>query len=237
MINIIKISGMVLIIIMTLSAESKVFTSESLPCRIVCKSEWVEQERNDSVLFLKNSTPGKKTRLQLKKYVTDTGYDTSNNEWSRWRYAINTSMIDQFGKIGFSDSTSGKKLGGYRAFEIFAFYWEKTDAQTLWWAEYIRWTDFNGIGYMAQIIGDTLDMKENVINKNYVNMLDSITFSLFATKTKSPETNSTANFSFRQHTAASPDWYDFLGRNLRSLNYQKPDMIIVKKNIKRCIVR
>jgi hypothetical protein len=236
MITLTKMNLFVFIFIFALCAENAVFTDADFPYRVVCKSEWVEQIKNDTMLIIKNTTPGKKTLLQLKKYVVAPGFDTSNKDWSRFRYTINIGIITGLGKLGFYDTTSNKKLGGNRAYELFAYFWEKTDDQTLWFAEYTRWTDFNGTGYMASIIGDTLDMKENVLNKNYVKLLDSISLSQFEPVVISEKSNLIIN-PVKFNTVESIGWYDILGRNLQAGFSQRPNTIIVKKNMKQCIVK
>jgi hypothetical protein len=216
---------------MGIHAETTVLTDEKFPYRVVCNSEWIQQEKNDTMLIIRNTASGKKTRLQLKKYDVDSNFNWNTKEWSRWRYVINSDMIIQLGKIGFVDTSASKKLGGYRAYEIFAFFWEKTDDETLWLAEYIRWTDNNGSGYMASIFGDTLDMKENIKNKSYVHLLDSISLSFFQTGTVVEKNNHT-KMIIRQSPDVCPVWYDLLGRNLNDFYLNKPDMVIVKKDMK-----
>jgi hypothetical protein len=193
----------------------------------------VQDIKNDSVLYLKNTEPGKKTRLQLQKYVVDSWYDLNNNGWSRFRFDINYSFILGVGTIGSIDSTQNKRLGGARAFEIFAYYWEKNDTGTVWWAEYVRWTDFNGIGYMASIIGDTLDLKTNVKNKTYVALLDSITLSQFSTGNTG---KNMADIKVKQPQNSNQSiWFDLLGRNIADYYGQKGNMISVRRNTLQCI--
>lgn len=229
----------VLIVVLTFvaaGAENKVFSDAAFPYRIVCKPEWVEDGKNDSVLYLKNTGVGKKTRLKLQKYTVDSWYDLKNYGWSRFSFDINYSFILGVGTIGFIDSTQNKKLSGSRAFEIFAYYWEKNDDGTVWWAEYVRWTDFNGVGYMASIIGDTLDIKENIRNKNYVALLDSITLTQFTTgpvvRKNKPEIVVQQDYH--------PDkniWFDMLGRNLQDYYGRQSVTISVRKNTRQCVIK
>jgi hypothetical protein len=222
--------------VIAVSAETKIFSDAVFPYRVVCKPEWVEDGKNDSVLYLKNTGMGKKTRLQLQKYAVDSWFDFNNNGWSRFRFDINYSFILGVGTIGFIDSTQNKKLGGSHAFEIFAYYWEKNGGGTLWWAEYVRWTDFNGVGYMASIIGDTLDMKENVRNKNYVALLDSITLAQFITGTVSKK-NLHPIIVNQYQNSTEMIWYDMLGRNLQNYYGRQPVTISVRKNEKLCTIK
>lgn len=224
---------LIIFIVMEVCAETTVFTNAEFPYRVICNSEWVHQEKNDTMLIIRNTAQGKKTRFQLKKYAInpDSGFDWQNKEWSRWQFIINNDIIIQLGKIGFVDTSATKKLGGYRAYEIFAFFWEKTDDGTLWLAEYIRWTDNDGVGYMASIIGDTLDMKENVRNKSYVHLLDSISFSFFQTA-NTVEKKQELKMLSRQEQKISLVWHDMLGRNVTEYHSKTPGMIIVKKNVK-----
>jgi hypothetical protein len=231
----IKTMLLVLLSLCTVKSENRVLSDPAFPYRVVCKPEWVVDVKNDSVLYLKNTEAGKKTRLQLQKYTVDSWYDLNNNGWSRFRFDINYSFILGVGTIGSIDSTQNKKLGGARAFEIFAYYWEKNDTGTVWWAEYVRWTDFNGIGYMASIIGDTLDLKTNVKNKTYVALLDSITLAQFST--------GNAHKNLTPITVKQPEqtnetvWFDILGRNVTN-NYGRQGVTIsVQKNTIHCITK
>jgi hypothetical protein len=226
----------VCLIVLAANAGNTVLTNENFPYRIVCTSEWIQQEKSDTLLILKNTAPGKQTRLQLKKYDIDSGFDKETKEWSRLRYFVNHDIISSFGKIIFVDTAASKKLGGYRAYEIFSFFWEKTDESTLWLAEYVRWTDNNGSGYMASIIGDTADMKENIKNKNYKNLLDSISLSQFSSSTRLNDFKYN-KILLKPEISEAPAWYDFLGRNVRMYYCQKPKTIIVKKNMKHSIAR
>jgi hypothetical protein len=233
----IKTNLIVLLFVITTFAENKVFTDTTFPYRVVCTSEWVELVKNDTLLQIKNTSPGKKTRLELQKYPIDSGFSENNYDWSRFRYAINLDLILGLGKVGFVDTSSSKKLGGFRAFEIFSYHWEKTDDQTLWYAAYTRWTNVGGFGYMASIIGDTLDMKENIKNKNYVKFMDSISLSLLQTNTLLPAKHVSAKIPGKHSIGKPLVWYDFLGRNLQASNCQHLSTIIVRKNMTRCLVK
>jgi hypothetical protein len=224
------------LIVFAANAGSSTITNEKFPYRVVCTSDWVQQERNDTLLVLDKTTSEKKTRFQLKKYDVDSGFDKETKEWSRFRYFVNHTIISQFGKIIFVDTAASKKLGGYRAYEIFAFFWEKTDETTLWLAEYVRWTDNNGFGYMASIIGDTLDMKENIRNKSYVQFLDSIILSQASSSNRVYETGG-KKMIIKAAAAKTPVWFDVLGRSVQEYYCQKPKTIIVKQNTKHSITR
>jgi hypothetical protein len=231
----IKTILLVLLLLSTVRPENKVFSDPAFPYRVVCNPEWVEDGKNDSVLYLKNTEAGKKTRLQLQKYTVDSWYDSNNNGWSRFRFDINYSFILGVGTIGSIDSTQNKKLGGARAFEIFAYYWEKSDNGTVWWAEYVRWTDFNGIGYMASIIGDTLDMKTNVKNKTYIALLDSITLAQFSTG--NAHKNMTAIKEKQPQYTNEPVRFDLLGRNVMDYYGRQGVTISARNNTLQCIIK
>lgn len=224
------------LIVLAANAGSFTITNESFPYRVVCTSDWIQQEKNDTLLVLDKETLGMKTRFQLKKYDVDSGFDKETKEWSRFRYFVNHTIISQFGKIIFVDTAASKKLGGYRAYEIFAFFWEKTDETTLWLAEYVRWTDNNGSGYMASIIGDTLDMKENIRNKSYVQFLDSIILSQVSSTNRTHEAGG-KKVIIKTIATKAPVWYDVLGRSVQEYYCQKPKTIIVKQNTKHSITR
>jgi hypothetical protein len=194
----------------------------------------VQESKNDSVLYLLNTGAGKKTRLQLQKYTVDSWYGL-NNGWSRLTFQTNYSLILSIGTIESIDSTLNTKLGGSRAFEIFAKYWEKTNSGTAWWAEYVRWTDFGGVGYMVSIVGDTLDLIENVMNNNYVSLLDSIKLTQFTTREISEKKQHSIVQQY--HDRNEIIWFDILGRNLQDYYGQKPITISVRKNIKQCIIK
>jgi hypothetical protein len=227
-------SSIVLFLVgLIVQAETTVFVDATFPYRIVCKTGWLQELKNDSMLILKNSASGKKTRLQLQKYSMDSGYDVNNKDWSRLRYAINKELATAVGQLIFVDTSAQKKLGNSRAFEIFAFFSEKSNNKTLWWAEYSRWTDYNGSGYLASIIGDTTDMKENYVH--YKALMDSVSLSQLPTKAGSQWVVRT--LATQPHAASlSSVWYDILGRNTNGATRQ-PNVVLVKKNLKFMLVQ
>jgi hypothetical protein len=232
--TIMKTVFILFLISLAASAENKVFVDAAFPYRIVCKTEWVQELKNDSLLLLKNSSPGKKTRLHLQKYPIDTGYDYSNKSWSRLRFAVNKEIATNIGQLMWFDSTVNKKLGNYRAFEICAYYSEKSASGTVWWAEYSRWTDHDGFGYLASIIGDTTDIRLNCTTM-YKAILDSISISQLTTKSLFPAAKAP-----RPATRLLPDhmsgWYTVLGKDVQGSG-GKSRAIVVKKNAKRLFMR
>jgi hypothetical protein len=222
-----------LLIALPMRAENTVFVDAAFPYRIVCVSGWVQELKNDSMLLLKNSAAGKKTRLQLQKYSVDTGYDINNKDWSRLRFAINKELALAVGKLIFVDTSASKKLGNLRAFEIFAFFSQITDRDTMWWAEYSRWTDRNGFGYLASIIGDTTDMKTNY--SSYKALLDSTNISQLNTGVITQERRIQKAVQ-RGFPSSSSAWYTLSGRETRGRTEQ-PNTILVKKNMKQFLVR
>jgi hypothetical protein len=224
-------------LIVFLNAETMVFQDEAFPYRIVCKPEWTETLKNDSMLTLNNSDSGKKTRLQLKKYPIDSTYDTSTYEWSRLNYAINKELAIGFGKLLFVDTGATKKIGEYRAFEMFAFFSESTSTQTIWWAEYARWTEHDGFGYLVSIIGDTTEMRDNYIV--YQSLMDSVSLGSLTTALlpgpahRHRDAHSLPFLSNRQQKAAH---LDLLGREVSSFS-QRKNRLLVGKKLKRARIQ
>jgi hypothetical protein len=82
-------------------AEELIYTDISFPYRVVCKPGWIEVMKNDTVLILENSTPGKKTRMELYRYNIDTGV-TRHFNWAAFNFLINKELVYSFGKLVFS---------------------------------------------------------------------------------------------------------------------------------------
>lgn len=154
-------------------AESKVFIDAMFPYRVVCATSWVEMVKSDTLFSLRDATPNKKTQLQLRRYqITDTNYSHETMNWSRLNYVVNRELADGVGETIGSDTSTGRKVSGIRAFELFAFYSQETSGKKVWWAELCRWTERNRFGYLVTVIGDTLDLMKNM--PAYKTMLDSV---------------------------------------------------------------
>jgi hypothetical protein len=229
----IKTGCVVLLAVFFTFAEVRIFLDESFPYRIVCKPEWNEALKNDSTLILDKISTGTKTRFQLKKYVIDTTFNRETNEWSRLNFAINKELAVNFGKLVFVDTGAAKKLGDYRAFEMFAFFSESTATQKVWWAEYCRWTDHDGYGFLASIIGDTIEMKQNYAT--YKTFLDSISVSRMHTEVLWREKVAGLRVSRDQSPRSPPD-HDLLGRSITS-SIKKNNQVLVGKKIQQCQIR
>jgi hypothetical protein len=215
-------------------AETAVFLDNAFPYRIVCQPEWVETAKNDTVLILTNTAAGKKTRLQLKKYPIDTSFDTQTMEWSRLNFAINKGFADAIGKMVFFDTVATKKLGGFRAYETFAFFSDSTTPSKIWWAEYARWTEHDGWGFLASIIGDTVDMKRNYAS-TYKAMLDSIGLTGLTSRVRYPQAGPQSGLTPDRSRSVS-GWYDLLGRELPAELMLK-DRLLVGKSVRQCRIR
>jgi hypothetical protein len=229
LLRIIKASMLFFMGFQALPAQNTVYSDEIFPYRIVCKNAWVQQVKNDSVLILKNSAAGKKTQFQLQKYVIDTGYDAQNKTWSRLRYMINQELAARIGRVIWVDSTEAIRLGNYHAFELFAFYSDLSGGQTTWWAEYSRWTDHDGSGYLASVIGDTVDMRQNF--QIYKALMDSVDISQLAA-TRSVRGVKGIKCFVQRYPVSRATWYDLLGRDGRTAG-PRPNAILVKKNMKQ----
>jgi hypothetical protein len=216
-------------------AENTVFLDAAFPYRIVCRTGWVQEVKNDSVLILKNTAAGKKTRLQLQKYSIDTGFDLGSKGWSRLRFAVNKEFATNIGQVIWCDTTANKKLGGLRAFEICAYFSEKSDNGTVWWAEYSRWTDYGGFGYLASVVGDTADIRQNCTTL-YKALLDSIGISQLTTGAVSKGPDALRLSGPRLPAPSATVWYDVSGRTVLGRN-GIPKAIVVKKSSKRLLLR
>ena len=146
---------------------------------------------------------------------------------------INKELAVNFGKLVFVDTGAAKKLGDYRAFEMFAFFSESTATQKVWWAEYCRWTDHDGYGFLASIIGDTIEMKQNYAT--YKTFLDSISVSRMHTEVLWREKVAGLRVSRDQSPRSPPD-HDLLGRSIPS-SIKKNNQVLVGKKIQQCQIR
>jgi len=190
-------------------AESKVFIDANFPYRVVCATSWVEMVKSDTLFSLRDATPNKKTQLQLRRYqITDTNYSHETMNWSRLNYVVNRELADGVGETIGSDTSTGRKLSGMCAFELFAFYSQETTGKKVWWAELCRWTERNRFGYLVSIIGDTLDLMKNL--PAYKTMLDSVDIKdIVSTPVGVPASfNPAASHSAISYRAE----YDLLGR-------------------------
>jgi hypothetical protein len=233
MTSLLKTSLMLSMLIMVVRAENSVFTDPAFPYRIVCKTNWVQESKNDSEFILKNTSPGKKTRFQLQKYSIDTGFDILNQAWARLRFAVNKQLAMNIGRLVFVDTTANKKLGNYHAFELCAIFSDSAGNKNVWWGEYSRWTDYNGFGYIASIISsDTENVKNRDTIATYKALLDSINISQIGTNAIAKIPTATIQWL----PASSSTWYDILGRNTHG-NSQRPNAIMVKKNLKYLLIQ
>jgi hypothetical protein len=160
-------------ILVTISrAETFVYTDPQFPYKITCRQEWVEVTKDDSTFEMKKKGTGKVPHMLVKKYVIDTSFDITTNEWSRWSFAVNEEYAGKIGKIGRIDSSSTKKIGALRAFEIYSYYNLEVDGKPVRWAQYDRWAELNRTGFLVSVIADSVDMTTNF--SSYKSMLDSM---------------------------------------------------------------
>jgi hypothetical protein len=231
MTNLLKAIMTIFMIAFVVAAENTIFTDPTFPYRIVCKTVWVQEAKNDSLVLLKNSAAGKKTQLRLQKYSIDTAIDFNSYSWSRIRFAVNKELASTIGQLMWFDSLANKKLGNYRAFEICAFFTEKSTTGTTWYGEYSRWTDHGGYGYLASVIGDTADIRANTTT-TYKALLDSISIPQLNTQTILQGPGFPA-MSLQRFSGSPLPWHDVLGRTAYYYNSRQPDAIVVKKNLKQ----
>jgi hypothetical protein len=192
--------------------ESNVFLDTFFPYRVVCAPVWVEREKNDSLFILQDSSPGKKTQMQLRRYPIDSGVISEPMNWSRLNFMVNRELASGVGRILWEDSGSTIKLGELRAFELFALYSQKVGNNTVWWAEFCRWTERNNYGYLAVIMGDTSDLKLDLggTASIYQSMMDSIDIMDFSTTVVAPSRHSSPVVI--RKTQALTTGFDLLGR-------------------------
>jgi hypothetical protein len=234
MVNFVKTCILLFMIVPVAWSENTVFTDAAFPYRIVCKTGWTQETKNESLLVLKNTASGKKTRLQLQKYSIDTGYDFNSFDWARLRFAVNKELASNIGQLMWFDSLPNKKLGNYRAFEICAFFSEKSAAGTIWWGEYSRWTEHEGLGYLASIIGDTADIRANT-TAIYKALLDSISISQLSTRA-ARQVAGFPKVAMGRFSISSSIWYNALGRYTYS-NGRQHGAILVKKDLKQLLMQ
>jgi hypothetical protein len=229
----IKTGFLVLALYLIIPANARIFLDDSFPYRIVCAPEWVETHKSDSTLILDKVSAGTKTRFQLKKYRIDSTFNRDTRDWSRLNFAINKELAVQFGKLVFVDTSATKKLGDYRAFEMFAFFSESTSTQKVWWADYCRWTDHDGYGFLVSIIGDTISMKQNYTA--YKTLFDSISISRINTEIIC-DRDEVVLPVFRASTPRSLPRHDLLGRSFPATTTTATRLSIGKK-IRQCRIR
>ena len=215
-----------------LYAEMQVFENEVFPYRVVCETGWIETNSSDSLLVLDNTEPGKKTRLKLKRYTLGSTYSSEYMEWSLMNFAYSKEIAYSFGRLIFFDTTATKKLGGHHALELFAYYTDSS--KTVWFAEYDRWTEHNGYGYLASIFGDTLDMKQNF--PTYTAMIDSISFSYLTVPLFRNGVEMYPLPLLKNQTEMPLLWYDLLGREIAIIPRYHNHLLVGKK-VRRCTVK
>jgi hypothetical protein len=155
------------------NAETQLFQDAVFPYRISCKTEWIQEIKNDSTFQLKTTITGKKTRIQLKRYaLPDSNGSREIMGWSRVNFAVNREIADKLGTVISSDSSINKKMGDLRAFELLALYLQTQASDSIWWGELSRWTEYRGYGYYVAVIGDTADLVNNRVA--YKALLDSV---------------------------------------------------------------
>lgn len=220
------------VVIFSTFAEEQVFTNTTFPYRVVCKPEWVEVQKNDTVLILENSTPGKKTRMEMYRHTLDTVSAVKHINWASLNFYITKELTYSFGKLVFFDTSAIKKLGGYRAYELYAMLSDST--KKTWWAELNRWAKSEKYGYLVTIFGDTSDMKENY--STYSAMMDSINFD-YSSSLHLPYFNKNQiNLSIQKHSTTSNRCYTLLGREIVITDRYRNNLLVTK-GTKRCTLR
>ena len=236
--RIISTISLLLFISLQIVAENEVFTDETFPYRIVCKPEWSETAKAEDTLTLEKTSQGKKMRFQLIKDKIDTSFFDEPMKWSLLNFMINKELASATGRLVFFDTSTAIKLGDNRAYELFAFFCDTSGTENVWWADYCRWTDFDGFGYFVSIIGDTVDMKEHYDDNQ--SLLDSISFSnestLIYSRGTPPQTPVYKIRTFMQ-PFMQPTYYDILGRALSPAFTDYRNRLMVGKKLKQCKIR
>lgn len=223
--------SLLLIISLHIIADNKVFTDELFPYRIVCEPEWIATAKTDDTLTLEKTTSNQKKRFQLIKHQIDTSFYKEDMTWSLMNFIINKELAGKSGRLIFFDTSATIKLGNHRAYELFAFFCDTT-GEDVWWADYCRWTDYNGIGFFASIIGDTTEMKANYDSNQ--SLLDSVCLS----NTLAPILHPRSIVHLPAHRRLSPHlpgYYDMLGKTQPVCS--ECNRLLVGRKSKLCRVR
>lgn len=152
--------------------DAAIYEDSKFAIKIDLFENWNIELKKDDEYYFRDTLPGKKTRLHLKKYSIDSSYGFETMQWTLYSFAINKSLAEKNGKVIFSDTSISKRLGDLRAFELFSFFSQVVENKNVCWAEYARWTEKNGTGYYVSIIGDTTELKTE-FNK-YKALMDNI---------------------------------------------------------------
>jgi hypothetical protein len=219
-----------MVILTAPSLQAETYSDSLFAFRVELKDNWALDQANDSEYYFKDTAAGKKTRLHLKKYTLDTSYNFDTQEWSQLSFAVNKGIAEQTGKVVFSDTSSSKRLGDLHAYELFAYFSQMVNNKTVWWAEYSRWADTDGIGFFVSIIGDTTEIKPNFTS--YKSMVDLVAVhppvlhlinhtrgSRYALKVITPDKN--------------PGWIDLMGRKTLISHSRNNSGIILNKNTRQ----
>ncbi|MBN1578120.1 MAG: hypothetical protein JW913_16280 [Chitinispirillaceae bacterium] len=213
-----------------LPAENTLYTDNSFPYRVVCQPEWQETEKNDSVFVIEKGERGSKVCLKLIRYHIDSSFNLENREWSRMQFSINKHWADNFGRLWYVDSGMTISVGSLPAYEVFSYFYQTIDSQVVWWAEYNRWIENNGAGYLVSLFGDTAEVVENF--SSYKAMVDSVRLTVSAMVREFP--GGRVRYSLVRETPGI--FYDLLGRaGIETLKHIPPGIMVGKK-IKRCRV-
>lgn len=209
-----------------LNVMAEIYEDSGFAFRVDLMNNWELDQQNDSVYFFKDTTPGKKTIMHIKKYFIDTSYNYSTHEWSRLSFAINKEFAQETGKIIYSDTSTQIKLGNLRAYELFAFYSQNVNDKKVCWAAYSRWTDKDSTGYLVSIIGDTSELKNNL------SIFSSIMDNIMIYPSDAPmNISAQSNHIFKKSVFCNtgPEWIDLLGRTMAKGTHGRTNIIINKK--------
>lgn len=218
---------------MPVFSENLVLLNDAFPYRVVSSPGWVESLKNDSVLILDYNVSGKRNQFRLERHKIDTTSNLQNREWSRLQYTVNKEFAAEVGRQVYADSGQEIKFGGCQAYEMFAYYSRSEGGGVVWWADYARWTEKDGYGFLASIIGDTLEMKRNL--ETHRAFLDSISLTRLSTAALPRPHDGTVTRTAGTAPSVNSGAFDLLGRML-PVYVRHNGIVLAPKQARRCPV-
>lgn len=164
------------------STICKEFIDSLFAFRAQLPDQWEIEIIDTNSVYAYNTSISTKTRIYLERIPTDTIAIIKQNELGQIYFLSNYSFANQCGVVQYFDTGSTVKQGNLKAYEMLAYYRDTMGGKTIWWGEFGRWCSQGKYVFQVIVLGDTLDISENL--DTYISMVDSISFWFPEPKTK-----------------------------------------------------
>jgi hypothetical protein len=156
------------------STICKEFIDSLFAFRAHLPDQWEIETIDSNSVYAYNTSNSTKTRIYLERISADTIAIIKQNELGRIYFLTNYSFANQCGVVQYFDTGSTVKQGNLKAYEMLAYYRDTMGGKTIWWGEFGRWCSQRNYVFQVIVLGDTLDVSENL--DTYISMVDSISF-------------------------------------------------------------